>query len=126
MLDNNGPVLQGCSQKNEVSKRTENLVFLKSFSGSKCKKSRDDSYESQMDTDGATQEHSSVSENISLEKRPNEVNVTAVCSSSYVTTNSWFKYILNCRPKARPYFRSTFKLRFEIVGGSRQGTFLRT
>ena len=62
MLDNNGPVLQGCSQKNEVSKRTENLVFLKSFSGSKCKKSRDDSYESQMDTDGATQEHSSVSE----------------------------------------------------------------
>ena len=43
------------------------------FCGSKCTKSRydnyDDSEETQMDTNGATQEHSSVSEKNFLEKR---------------------------------------------------------
>ena len=88
MLDNSlGQHCRDVHGKTKLVKGQKTLSFTP-FSGSKCKNSRNDSYESQVDTDGATQEHSSISENISLEKRPNEVNVTAICSSSYVTTNS--------------------------------------
>ena len=88
MLDNSlGQHCRDVHGKTKLVKGQKTLSFTP-FSGSKCKNSRNDSYESQVDTDGATQEHSSVSENTFLEKRPNEVNVTAVCSSSYVTTNS--------------------------------------
>ena len=48
----------------------------------------DDSKETQMDIDGASQEQSSVPEKNFLEKGPKEENVTAVCSSWYITTKS--------------------------------------
>ena len=58
----------------------------------RAKKSSNDNYDNsekiQMKIDDATQEWSSVSEKNFLEKRPKEKNVTAVCSSSYVTTKS--------------------------------------
>ena len=76
-------------RKTKLVKGQKTLSFS-SFSGSKCKKSRhdnyDDSEETQIDIDYATQELSSVSDELSG-KRPEEENVTAVCSTSYVTTN---------------------------------------
>ena len=59
-------------------------------------------------------------------KTTKKENVTAVCSSLYFTTSYvLFKYILISGPKARSYFRSTFKLRFSIIGEG-GGLFFRT
>ena len=67
-------------------------MSFSSFSGSKCKKRRDDNYgdseKTQMGTNSDTEEDSSVSEKNFLEKRPKEENATEVCFSSYVTTKS--------------------------------------
>ena len=62
MLDNS--LGQHCRDIQGQTKlvKGQKTLSVSSFSGSKCKKSRDDSYESQLDTNGATQEHSSVSE----------------------------------------------------------------
>ena len=106
--------------KTKLVKEQRTLSFP-SFPGSKCKKYRDDNYdgseETQMDINGATQKQLSVPEKKFLRKRPKEENVTAVCSSWYITTKS-------CSNVSSTIDRKlNFMLRFEINRGS---WFLRT
>ena len=65
LVDSLGQYCRNVHGKTKLVQGHKTLSFSL-FSGSKCKKSRDDNYddseETQMDTDGATHEHSSVSE----------------------------------------------------------------